>query len=87
MGCHLGYGLFRKMKTKLRWVRSEIRALTRTHVISVVRGYIESALRNSVQFKRPCLEVSCSFGVFVIAKIKLRTEIRRADKIELEKRS
>jgi len=44
-------------------------------------------LRNSVQINDLPLEVSCSFGVFVIAKIKLRTEIRRADKIELENRS
>jgi hypothetical protein len=73
------------MKTKTSVGRSEIRALTRTRVISVVHGYIETLLRNSVQFNDLCLEVSCSFGVFVIAKTKLRTEIRRADKIELEK--
>jgi len=68
---------------KLRWVRSQIRALTRTLL----------RLQYLIPFIAPCipiglrLEVCPSGGVIERANMKARTEIRRADKIEFEKRS
>ena len=60
-------------------MRSEIRALTRTRL-----AYAYGFTSRAPIFGSYPLEVQPSLGVLGMAKISLRTNLRRADKIEFE---